>query len=205
MSQTLRQTDNSLIPLEVDYPIWDRFLSVAPLVVIGTTDADGKANLAPKHMVTPLGWGNHFAFVCSQAHSTYQNVERSGEFTVSYPRPDQVVMAALTAAPRCEDGSQPMLPELPTVPSQRVSGVFLRDSYLFLECQLERLIDGFEDNNLVVGEIVGALVHRDALLRRDRDPQDALAAVPLLAYLNPGRFAEIDESNSFPYPDGFRR
>lgn len=31
-----------------------------------------------------------------------------------------------------------------------------------------------------------------------------LRAEPLLAYLSPGRFAEISESRAFPFPAGFR-
>ena len=200
-----REAESPLISLEVEHPIWDRFLSVAPLVVIGPIDPGGEPNLAPKHMATPMGWSNHFGFVCTPSHATYRNVERQQEFTVSYPRPEHIVSTSLSAAPRSEDGSKPLLSTLPTVPSQRVSGVFLRDAYVQLECQLERLVDGFDDNSLVVGEIVAASVHRDALLRRDRDPQDVLSKVPVLAYLNPGRIVEINESNSFPFPDGFQR
>lgn len=198
-------TDSPHVALEVEHPIWGRFLTVAPLVVIGTIDPGGEPNLAPKHMATPMGWSNYFGFVCTPSHSTYQNIERQREFTVSYPRPGQIVSTALSATPRCDDGGKPLLKQLPTEPSRHVSGVFLRDAYVQLECRLERVIEGFGDNGLIVGEIVAAAVLRDALLRDDRDPQDVLANVPLLAYLDPGRFVEIDESNSFPFPDGFAR
>ncbi len=197
--------DQQFIPLEMEHPIWDRFLTVAPLVVIGTVDSSGGVNLAPKHMATPMGWSNYFGFVCTPSHGTYQHIERSREFTVSYPRPGAVVTTALTASPRCDDGSKPLLSELPTEPARRVSGVLLRDAYLRLECRLERLVEGFGVNSLIVGEVVAASVHREALLRQDRDPQDVLSKAPILAYLNPGRFVEIDESNSFPFPDGFAR
>ena len=38
------------VALSTEAPIWNRFFGVAPLVVIGTRDADGHFNLAPKHM-----------------------------------------------------------------------------------------------------------------------------------------------------------
>jgi flavin reductase (DIM6/NTAB) family NADH-FMN oxidoreductase RutF len=197
--------EDPFIPLEMEHPIWDRFLTVAPLVVIGTVAPGGEANLAPKHMATPMGWSNYFGFVCTPTHGTYQHIQRDREFTVSYPRPGEVVTTALTASPRCDDGSKPMSSQLPTMPARHVAGVLLRDAYLHLECRLERLVEGFGVNSLIVGEVVAASVHRDALLRQDRDPQDVLSRAPVLAYLNPGRFVEIDESNSFPFPDGFAR
>lgn len=48
-------------------------------------------------MAMPLGWQNHFGFVCHPSHATQSNAERTGEFTVSYPRPDSVVHVALAA------------------------------------------------------------------------------------------------------------
>jgi hypothetical protein len=39
----------------------------------------------------------------------------------------------------------------------------------------------------------------------ERDEQDIIHDSPLLAYLNPGRYASIDESRSFPFPAGFMR
>jgi hypothetical protein len=74
--------------LETHLPIWDRFFTVAPLALIGTKEAEGY-DLAPKHMVMPMGWENYFGFVCASRHRTYQNIAREHVFTVSYPRPTQ--------------------------------------------------------------------------------------------------------------------
>ena len=113
---------SQLVSLEVDRPIWQRFFCVAPLVVIGSQEEDGSADLAPKHMVTPLGWENYFGFVCAPTHSTYRNIRREESFTVSYMRPDQVVLASLSAAPRCEDGSKSMLQAVPPHPTPQSPG-----------------------------------------------------------------------------------
>ena len=83
--------------LDLNYPIWDRFFTVAPLVLIGSKDEDGRFNLAPKHMVTPLGWGNYFGFVCTPCHRTYQNIQREGKFSVSFLQPTQIILKQ----PRC--------------------------------------------------------------------------------------------------------
>ena len=52
-----------LIGLDPHGPIWDRFFTVAPLVVVGTREPDGGHDLAPKHLAMPLSWANHFGFV----------------------------------------------------------------------------------------------------------------------------------------------
>jgi flavin reductase (DIM6/NTAB) family NADH-FMN oxidoreductase RutF len=193
------------IPLTVDSPVWSSFFTVAPLVLIGTLEADGESHdLAPKHMAMPLGWSNYFCFACSPRHATQQNAERTGQFTVSFPRPEQVIETSLAAGPREPDGAKPSLTGVPTFPAGEVEGVLVRDAYLWLECRLERILDGFGDNSLIIGEVVAAAI--DAGSRRDTEIDDAdlIASAPLLAYLSPGRFARIQESNSFPYHTNFR-
>lgn len=190
--------------LEPDLPIWDRFYTVAPLVLIGTKEAEGY-DLAPKHMVTSLGWENYFAFVCAPRHRTYQNILQEQVFTVSYPRPTQLVLTSLAAAPRCGDDTKPSLLALPTFLASQIDGVFVAEGYVFLECQLERVVDGFGVNSLIIGRIVAAHVHEDALRTSDRDDQDVIHQAPLLAYLSPGRIATIASSYSFPFPLDFTR
>jgi flavin reductase (DIM6/NTAB) family NADH-FMN oxidoreductase RutF len=195
----------TLVNLDLTKPIWDRFFWVSPLTVVGTLEEDGTPNLAPKHMATPMGWQNYFGFVCTPRHSTYRNIERDGVFTVSMPRPDQIVLASLCAAPRCDDSAKPVLEALQTRPATRVKGIHLAQSYLFFECELDRVVDGFGENSLVVGRIVEAAVAQDSLRTLERDGQDMIHNAPLLAYLQPWRFAAIEQTYSFPLPDGFER
>lgn len=194
-----------LVELDTSHSIWDRFFTVFPLVVIGTEEHDGTNDLAPKHLAMPMSWTTHFGFVCTPRHRTYQNIQRSGEFTVTYVRPSQLVLASLTASPRCEDDSKPIVDALPTFPAQSVAGAFLKDGYAFLECRCTRVYDDFGENSLIAGEIVSARVAEDALKHADEDSQDLIANAPLLAYLYPDRFAEISSSNKLPFPAGFKR
>ena len=194
-----------LVELDTSQPIWERFFTVFPLVVIGTRDESGTVDLAPKHLAIPLSWGGHFGFVCAATHRTYQNIQRTREFTVTYARPSQVVLASLAASPRCDDDSKPVVESLPTFPATSVDGVFLQDGYLFLECRLQAIYDDFGRNSLIAGEIIAARVAEDALKRADEDDQDLLMASPLLAYLYPGRFATISATNKLPFPSGFKR
>jgi flavin reductase (DIM6/NTAB) family NADH-FMN oxidoreductase RutF len=193
------------VELETSRPIWERFLSVSPLVVIGTVEEDGTLDLAPKHMVTPLGWDNYFGFVCTPRHATLRNAAREKGFTVSYPRPDQLLHASLMAAPRCEDGQKPSLTGLPIVGASRVPGPLIDGAYIQLECRLERVVEGFGENVLVVGKIIAARVLEEAARSLEREDERLVAEQPLLAYLAPGQFARIAESRSFPFPAGFTR
>jgi flavin reductase (DIM6/NTAB) family NADH-FMN oxidoreductase RutF len=193
------------VPLDTRQPIWDRFFSVAPLVLVGTKEGDGRYDLAPKHMAMPLGWQNYFCFVCTPTHGTYQNIRRHGEFTVSYPQPDQVLLSSLSASPRCDDQSKPSLAALTTFPATKVDGMLVEGCYLFLECRLERIIDGFGVNSLIIGNVLAAAALETALRSAEQDENDQIYAAPLLAYLSPGRFAVIRESTAFPLPAGFTR
>lgn len=201
----LPQRPRNLASLDTQHPLWDRFFTVAPLVVIGTREPDGRYDLAPKHMVTPLGWENYFGFVCTPEHATYQNIQREKVFTVSFPTADAVVLASLAASPRCGDDSKPSLEALPTFAAESIDGRFLQQAWLFFECRLDRMVDGFGVNSLIAGQIVAAHVDSDALRSMDADDQDILAACPLLAYVSPGRYATINHSQSFPFPAGMKR
>lgn len=193
------------ISLDTRFPVWERFFMVSPLVVIATKEPGQGYDLAPKHMVSPMAWENYFGFVCTPIHATYRNIQREKAFTVSFPMPEQVVLTSLSASPRCEDGCKPSLAALPTSPAETIDGVFLTNSYVSLECRLERIIDGFARNSLIVGQIVAAQVAEPALRTSDQDDQDVLARAPLLAYVHPGRYATIDSTLSFPFPSGFKR
>ena len=83
--------------------------------------------------------------------------------------------------------------------------MLLEHAYLHFECELDRIIDDFGANSLIVGRIVAASVAEDALRDADRDAQEMIAHSPMLAYLHPGRFAEIVQTNAFPYHVGFKR
>jgi flavin reductase (DIM6/NTAB) family NADH-FMN oxidoreductase RutF len=196
--------DDALIPLPTDRPIWDRFFGVFPLVIVGSKEGEGH-NLAPKHLAMPLGWDNYFGFVCSPRHNTYANIRRHGTFTVSYPRPSEVLLASLAAAPRAEDLSKPSLLVLPTFPARQVDGVLVTGAYLYLECTLHSVLDGFGANSLIIGNVVAAAAHEDALRAEDRDENEQLFEFPLLAYVSPGRLAEVRQTTAFPFPQGFSR
>lgn len=193
------------VSLDPESGLWDRVFTVAPLVLVGTVEPSGKIDLAPKHMVSPMGWGPYFGFVCTPRHSTYQNAEREGSFTVSYLVPDQVVLSGLTAGPRCEDDTKPVVDALDTFDASNGRDAFVRGGYLYLECRTHSLTDGFGVNSLIVGEITAAYADEKALRISDGDDREVIEQFPLLVYLAPGRWSEIRSSFSFPFPAGFER
>lgn len=198
------ERDPGIVALPTDAPVWGRVFTVAPLVLVGTIDPNGAPDLAPKHMATPLGWSNYFAFVCSPRHATYTNAVARGVFTVSYPQPSQILQASLAAGGRQPDDSKPTLAALQTFPADVVDGVLVSGCSFWLECELDRMIDGFGENSLVIGRVVAAAADERALRDADRDDGDLIHETPLLAFLSPGRFARIDASNAFPFPADFR-
>jgi flavin reductase (DIM6/NTAB) family NADH-FMN oxidoreductase RutF len=194
----------TIASISTDAPIWSRIFIVAPLVLVGTVEDDGSPDLAPKHMAMPLGWENRFCFVCSPRHATYRNAAARGAFTVSFPLADRILGTSLAAGGRADDSSKPSLAALSTSPARAVEGVLVDDCYLWLECELERAIDGFGENSLVIGRIVAAAADERALRDPERDDADLIHDLPLIAYLAPGRFANIDDTHAFPFPIDFR-
>ncbi len=197
---------HNFFTLDTSTPIWNRIFMVAPLVVIGTKEG-AAYDLAPKHMVTPIGFDNYFGFVCTPRHETYQNIKATNEFTVSFPLPDQVVLASLSASPRCDDisRSKPIVDALPTTKATTVDALCIAESYLFLECKLFKIIDGFGENSIITGKIVAAHVDENYLKESEKDEQQQLKENPLLAYIAYGRFAKITETYNFPFPKDFER
>ena len=194
------------VSLDTTEPIWKRFFMIAPLAIVGTREADGY-DLAPKHMITPMGFDNYFGFVCTPSHGTYQNIEAYGEFTVSFPRPDQTLLTSLSASPRMAGISktEQIIDSLPTCRASEVDALYLEESYLMFECKHFKTIDGFGRNSLITGAILHAFVDPDYLRVSEQDEQQMLHENPLMAYVAEGRFARVAETYHFPFPKGFKR
>lgn len=194
----------TMVDLPLESPVWAKVFTVAPLVLVGTLDPDGSPDVAPKHLAMPVGQGDRFCFVCTPRHATYRNAVERGAFAVSFPLPDHVVETSLAASARADDGSKPALTAVPTRPAHAVDAVLVDGCYLWLECVLDRTVDGFPgDASIVVGRIVAAAADERALRTADGDDADLVHELPLLAYLAPGRFTRIHDSHAFPFPADF--
>ncbi|MEM9557495.1 MAG: flavin reductase [Acidobacteriota bacterium] len=194
-----------LVTLDPEGSPWEQVFTVAPLVLVGSLEPTGALDLAPKHLAMPLGWGRHFGFVCREEHSTYRNIRERREFSVTYPLADEVLLASLAASPREPDDTKPALRALPTLAPTVIETPLFAGGYLFLECRLDRFVDGFGPHSLITGEIVAARAARQARRLHELDEAAVIERTKLLAFLSPSRFAAIDESWSFPFPAGFHR
>jgi flavin reductase (DIM6/NTAB) family NADH-FMN oxidoreductase RutF len=188
--------------LEKGARLFEAVFTVAPLVLVGTTEPNGDHNLAPKHMAMPIGWSDRYCFACTPRHRTHANVERTGEFTVSYATPDQVVLVGQAAAERGPDHVRHELAALDTTPALAVNGVLVAEAHAALECELDEIVRR-DDASLIIGRVVAAHALPDALRANDRDDADVIYQCPLTAYVAPGRLARIDRTTSFPYPARF--
>ena len=193
-----------LVALPVGPELWTRVFAVAPLVLIGTKEPDGGFDFAPKHMAMPLGWEPYYCFVCSPKHATYHNIRSHRQFSVCVPRPEQIVESSLAAGSRDAGGGKPGLGALQATPGRIVDAPVLTGCSLALECELERVVDGFGENSLIVGRVLAATAARDAVRQADADDADLIHQLGLLAYLAPGRIAIVRESTAFPYAADFR-
>ena len=196
-----------MIKISVDEEMWNRIYTVHSLVIIGSKEPDGSFNMAPKHMAMPMGFSKYFGFIGTPRKSTYRNVEREKVFTVSFPRPDQVVISSLSASRREKDDSKPILKKIPMTDATEIEGKFLENSYFNLECKLSQFLGKFGEWELVIGEVVAAYVNEDAIRRESKnfDGAQLVYDSPLLAYLHPDRFSKIRKSNAFPFPEDFKR
>lgn len=200
---TTARTDD-LVELQVGATFWERVFTVAPLVLVGTKEAEGW-DFAPKHMAMPLGLEGFYCFVCTPRHATYANLRMHPQFTVSFPGPEQIIESSLAAGGRDKDDVKPSLAAIPSEPARVVDGRVVAGCPLYLECELERIIDGFGSMSLIVGRIVAAFATHEALRNGEVDDADLIHRLGLLAYLPPGRFTVVRESLSFPYPLDFGR
>ncbi len=198
------QVRDGLVELAVGAELWERAFTVAPLVLVGTKEGNGW-DFAPKHLAMPLGWEGFYCFVCTPRHATYRNLRAHPQFTVSFPGPEQIIESSFAAGARFEDDAKPSLAAVRTAEARVVDGRVVEGCPLYLECELERIVDGFGPASLIVGRVVAASAAREALRGAEVDDADLVHSLGLLTYLSPGRFAVVRDSLSFPYPVDFRR
>ena len=189
---------DGLVELPVGPELWERVFTVAPLVLVGTKEAGRLGLRAQAHGDAARLGGLLLLRRARPRHATYRNVQAHPQFTVSFPRPEQILESSFAAGGRFDGDAKPTLAAVPTVPARVVDGRVVEGCALYLECELERIVDGFGPNSLIVGRVVAASAARDALRGAEVDDADLVHRLGLLAYLAPGRFAVVRDSLVVP-------
>ena len=104
-----------------------------------------------------------------------------------------------------EDYPRDVVQHIPTVSSEDGENIFVADSYLFLECDLHKIFDGFDDYSIITGTVEKAFVHKKYKIHSDQGQQGRIYENPLLVYVAQGRFAKVHETMAYPYPKDFER
>ncbi len=170
---------DALVELPVGPELWERVFSVAPLVLVGTKEGDG-CDFAPKHMAMPLGWEGFYCFVCTPRARDLPEREGASAVHGQLPaaRADRGVEPRRRRSVRGRRRSR-RWPPCRRSRARVVDGCVVEGCPFYLECELERIVDGFGPNSLIVGRVVAASAAREALRgagggrRRSRAPARA--------------------------------
>lgn len=134
-----------------------------PIAWVGSLSADGTANLAPHSFFTmaselpPI-----VVFSSTGRKDTLENIEATGEFTVSLVSRAQFEAANGTSAAYGPEVSEFEALGIAAQPSAVVAAPRVADSPAVLECTLEQVI-AVGGSHLVLGRVVHAAVSADAL------------------------------------------
>jgi flavin reductase (DIM6/NTAB) family NADH-FMN oxidoreductase RutF len=182
-----------------------RYFTVKPLILVTTLGPEGSPNVAPKTQNMDVGRREqHFAFVCTPQHHTYQNVKANQEFVVNYPGPELIEKVS-AAAQEAEDIDEIALVGLTSIPSMAVKPPRIKECYLHLECKLVEIKD-LEDSSLILGKVVARSADKEVSFKHGKSRENIrlLSKRPLLAYVYPDHYAKINIAEEFVFPKNFK-
>ena len=110
---------HNLVTFREDQPVWDRVFTVNPAGAGRDQGGERRVRPRPQAHGVAHGLGELLRVRLYPAPRTYHNARREGVFTVSYPRPTQVVLASLAASPSEGDGSKAAAGRAADLPGER--------------------------------------------------------------------------------------
>jgi len=177
-----------------------RFFRPASLVLVTTMSPLGIPNVAPKTQVMPVGRKGYWAFACCDRHHTYQNVAQQGEFVINIPGPELIEQVSRAAAEFPPGADEISGAGLTAIPSHVVGVPSLAECRVHLECKKERILDGFGEESLIIGEVVAVTVNESLV----DAGVEILEEHPLLVYVYPGHYAGIKGAKRFRFPRNYK-
>lgn len=177
-----------------------QFFRSASIILVTTLSPSGVPNVAPKTQVMPVGRRGYWAFACCDRHHTYQNVLQQGEFVINIPGPELIEQVSRAAAEFPPGTDEIKGAGLTGFPSQVVEVPSIAECRVHMEFKKDWIQDGFGEESLIIGEVVGVTV--------DEDLVDAgveiLGEYPLLVYVYPGHYAAIEGAEKFVFPKNYK-
>ena len=146
-----------------------------PVLMIGTYDENGKANLMN------AAWGGIYDYgkimICLSSHKTTENIRKNKAFTISF-----ATRKTVTACDYVGIVSQSKVPDklkranLHDIKSSKVNAPLFEEFPLTLECELEEVMNEGEGGGNFVGKIVNVSVDESVLTngKVDTEKVDAI-------------------------------
>ncbi len=139
-----------------------------PVLIIGTYNEDG----SPNAMNAAWGgqWDQNEVMISMGSHATTRNLDRCGEFTVTFATVDTMVAADYVGIVSGRNEPQKIRKTGWKVEkAAKVNAPVFADSPMTLECRISRKIDESESGYYIVAEIVNILVD-ESYLAEDGKP-----------------------------------
>ncbi len=139
-----------------------------PVLIIGTYNEDG----SPNAMNAAWGgqWDQNEVMISMGSHATTRNLDRCGEFTVTFATVDTMVAADYVGIVSGRNEPQKIQKTGWKVEkAAKVNAPVFADSPMTLECRISRKIDESESGYYIVAEIVNILVD-ESYLAEDGKP-----------------------------------
>lgn len=139
-----------------------------PVLIIGTYDADGKANAM--NAAWAGQWDNHEIMISMGSHATTENLNLKGEFTVAFATKDTLAASDYVGITSAKDNPSKMEKTgWEMVRSENVDAPVFCVFPMTLECRIKEKLYESSTGYYIIAEIVNILV-KDEFLAEDGKP-----------------------------------
>lgn len=133
-----------------------------PVLIIGTYNEDGTPN------AMNAAWGGQWdakeIMICMGSHLTTENLNRCGDFTVSFATIETMVASDFVGIVSAKNDSKKMSKtDWVAVKSENVNAPIFTNFPMTLECRILQKIDETEEGYNIIAEIVNILVDENYL------------------------------------------
>lgn len=170
-----------------------------PVLVIGTYNADGTANAM--NAAWAGQWDAKEIMISMGSHMTTANLNRKGEFTVSFATVDTLVAADFVGMVSGKNDPRKIEKTGWTVAkAEKVDAPVFTDFPMTLECRIREKLDESETGYYIIAEIVNILVDEKYLAE---DGKPALEKMRLICF-DPSHhgYLEIGQRAGNAFSDG---